>query len=263
MIIYFLKDNVGCDDMVLPKIKFKEMTLKENIDLIKWAYYEDNGSLDVHNYTIEYYPELASIEPGTSRKKVYKIIEDVVKRDYEKYKTRIEEECIRYSRVWEKYNNKYFETLTKYLDIKWIDNKDEIIATVGLIPVFPRYLDKCSFSVSTGLSEEKIIEVCAHETLHFWWFLKWQEIHPEIPKREYDSPYLTWQYSEMVTDSILNNNPFSDIFNFIEKGYDSFYELKDHEGKKVMDVLRNIYAENIAIEDKINKGFEYVKEILG
>ena len=29
-----------------------------------------------------------------------------------------------------------------------------------------------------------------------------------------------------------------------------------------MDNLRNIYSENISIEDKINKGFEYVKNIL-
>ena len=29
-----------------------------------------------------------------------------------------------------------------------------------------------------------------------------------------------------------------------------------------MDNLRNIYSENISVEDKMNKGFEYVKNIL-
>ena len=48
---------------------------------------------------------------------------------------------------------------------------------------------------------------------------------------------------------------------FIERGYDSFYELTDN-GNLVMDNLRNIYSENISVEDKMNKGFEYVKNIL-
>ena len=34
------------------------MTLEENIETIKWAYYEDNGALSVHYYTIEYFSEL-------------------------------------------------------------------------------------------------------------------------------------------------------------------------------------------------------------
>ena len=51
------------------------------------------------------------------------------------------------------------------------------------------------------------------------------------------------------------------MFDFIERGYDSFYELYD--GKSlVMDNLRKIYNEDISINEKINKGFDYVKEIL-
>ena len=98
------------------------------------------------------------------------------------------------------------------MNIKWPNNLKEISATVGLIPVFPRYLDNFSFSIGTGVDDSKLLEVCAHETLHFLWFEKWKQIHPETPRREYDSPYLVWQYSEMVTDPILNNKPFSTIF---------------------------------------------------
>ena len=93
------------------------------------------------------------------------------------------------------------------------------------------------------------------------WFEKWKKIHPETPRMEYDSPYITWKYSEMVTDPILNNKPFKDMFEFTEHGYDSFYELEDGD-TKVMDNLRNIYSENISIEEKMEKGFEYVKKNL-
>lgn len=160
-----------------------------------------------------------------------------------------------------KYNNLYFETLSNYLEIQWPSNIDIIEGKVGLIPVYPRYLDSFSFAIATGVAEQEIIETCAHETLHFLWFQKWKKIHPETPRREYDSPYITWQYSEMVTDPILNNKPFADIFDFEEKGYDSFYELYD-EDTLVMDNLREIYSKNIPINKKIDKGFDYVKEIL-
>ena len=248
--------------MKIPKIIFREMTLEENIETIKWAYYEDNGDLSVHDFTIEYFPELKELKKNTPKEIVYKKIEEVVTKDYNEYKEKIKSETDRYNKIWKKYNDKYFETLSNYLEIEW-PNIDTIEATVGLIPVFPRYLDEFKFSLSTNLEDWFVIKSAAHETLHFLWFEKWKQIHPETPRREYDSPYISWKYSEMVTDPILNNKPFPNLFKdiFIERGYDSFYELKDNENY-VMDVLRNIYKEDLPIKEKIDKGFEYIKSIL-
>ncbi len=247
--------------MNIPKLQFRKMTLKENVDTIKWAYYEDIGILGVHDFTIQYFPQLANIDKNLSQKEVYKIIEKVVKEDYEKYEKRIEQEVIRYNNLWKKYNDVYFHTLENYLCVNWPKDLNTIDAKVGLIPVFPRYLDSFSFSISTGVEDWKLIETCAHETLHFLWFEKWKKMYPETPRREYDSPFITWQYSEMVTDPILNNKPFSDMFPFQEYGYDSFYNMYD--GKiLVMDNLRKIYSEDIKIENKINKGFEYISKVL-
>lgn len=248
--------------MNLPKLKFRKMTLEENIEIIKWAYYENNDALSVHDYTISYFPELSNLEKNTSKDSAYSLIEKVVKKYYEKYVERINSETERYNKLWKKYSDVYFENLSRYLKIDWPDNLEVIEATVGLIPVFPRYLDTYNFSISTGVDDWKLIETCAHETLHFLWFEKWKQIHPETPRREYDSPYLPWKYSEMVTDPILNNKPFTEIFDFREKGYDSFYQLYDNDNLSVMDNLRNIYSENISIEDKINNGFKYVKNVL-
>ena len=248
--------------MKLPKIVFREMTLKENIDTIKWAYYENNGSLSVHDFTVGYFPELAVFDENTPKEVVFKKIEEVVTKEYNYYLERIKSETKRYNDVWEKYNDKYLSLLSDYLEVAL--PKIEIIqGKVGLIPVFPRYLDEFSFSVSTGLEDWFLIKSSAHETLHFVWFEKWKQMHPEIPRREYDSPYISWKYSEMVTDPVLNNKPFSDMFRdvFTERGYDSFYELKDGDNF-VMDVLRNIYSEDISITEKINKGFEYIKKVL-
>ena len=253
--------DIGCDNMALPKIMFKEMTLQENIDVIKWAYFENNRALSVHDFTIKYFPQLANLDTNLSRNEIYKVIEEIVTNYYNKYKDRIKSETERYNTLQEQYNNSYFKALSSYLNIKWPNNLKEISATVGLIPVFPRYLDNFSFSIGTGVDNSKLLEVCAHETLHFLWFEKWKQIHPETPRREYDSPYLVWQYSEMVNDPILNNKPFSTMFEFDERGYDSFYELED-DSSKVMDKLRNIYSKNISIEEKMNDGFNYINRVL-
>jgi len=247
--------------MKMPKIKFREMTLKENIEIIKWAYYEDNGVLSIHDFTTKYFKELSNLDKNLSKEEVYRIIEQVVKKNYENNSAKIKEEVERYNHLWEEYNDKYFNLLSSYLGVEWPSKFNVIVGRVGLIPIFPRYLDSFSFSVSTNIKDEDLIKICAHETLHFLWFEKWKRLHPETPRREYESPYITWQYSEMVTDPILNNMPFKEIFDFEEYGYDSFYELYDGE-TLVMDNLREIYSENININEKINKGFEYIKGVL-
>lgn len=112
--------NIGDDIMFLPKIRFRKMTLEENIDVIKWAYFEDNGVLSVHDFTIKYFPELANLDSNLSRDKIYKIIEEVVVSNYNKYKDQIIKETEKYSLLWEKYNDKYFEILSLYLGVDWL-----------------------------------------------------------------------------------------------------------------------------------------------
>lgn len=242
---------------MIPKVAFRPMTLDENIDVIDWAYFENNGSLDVHNYVLEYYPELSNLE-GCDKDIILDRIRDVVSRDYYYYEQKIKDEVIRYQDIWDKYNDNYMLDVSKYLDCDW-DDICSISASVGLIPVFPRYLDTHSFCLSTNISEDKLIETVCHESLHFLWFLKWKRLFPSTNRREFDSPFMPWVYSEMVVDPILNN-----IFNSGKSGisfrsYDSFYHYQYH-GKNVMEVLQDIYRENTSIEEKIIHGYQYISE---
>ena len=120
--------------MNVPKLKFKKMNLQENIDTIKWAYYEDNGVLSVRDFTIQYFPQLANLDENLSQQEVYKIIEQVVTEDYEKYEKRIEQEVIRYNHLWGKYNDIYFQTLENYLCVSWPKNLN-VIDNITLAPV--------------------------------------------------------------------------------------------------------------------------------
>ena len=242
--------------MNIPKIIFKSMSLEENINVIKWAYFEGNGDLSVSDYTIKYFPMLANLD-GLNRDEIYSKIEETVTYYYNKSIEAINNEICKYNKWWEEFNDEFFIKVIDYLNVDPID-VEVIEAEVGLIPVFPRYLDTCSFAIGVGVNKEKLIETCAHESLHFFWFKKWQELYPEIKKEEYESPHLVWKYSEMVVDPILNSVIFNGLFSFGIKAYDSFYDIT-YDGNKIMEVLINVYNKDISIEEKIKEGYEYLK----
>ena len=130
-----------------------------------------------------------------------------------------------------------------------------------MIPVFPRYLDYFGFSIGIKIDDFGIKKISAHETLHFLWFEKWKELYPDCKRREFDSPYTPWLYSEMVTDPILNSDKIKRILKIDEKSYSSFYNIKDGNDY-MMDNLKKIYNSNLNINEKINQGYEYIKTII-
>jgi len=238
---------------MIPKIIFKKMSLEDNIEIIKWAYYEEDKTLDVHNYVIEYFEELKNIS-NESKEETDKLISNIIEKEYYKYEDDINKEIIKYQNIWDEYNDLYISELSKYLNISW--DKD-IICNIGMIPIFPRDIDNNTFSISINLDKDKLIEVCAHEVCHFLWFKKFREIYPNIQNKEYNSPYLPWKYSEIVVDPIINSKNIKNIIHIDEKAYLSFYKINN--GKLMHDII-NIYNENISIEERIKKGYEYLKK---
>ncbi len=243
----------------IPVIKFKPMDINDNITLVKEFYFLENDSISTHEFTLQLFPKLRDIDNNISKERKEKIIDNVVREEYKKERDNIIKDVERYNGLWKDYNDKYFNTLCEYFGVNFPDDLNVIDATVGLLPVNPRFLDSYSFSICCGEKKDKVIETCAHETLHFIWFIKWRNLFPNTKKYEMDSPYLVWKYSEMVTDPILNNKPF-DTFNFREHGYDNLYKIMDGN-IKVMDKLRELYSKDISIEEKIKDGFEYIKKI--
>ena len=246
---------------MIPKVIFKVMSLEENIENIKWMFFDTEGEFSIRDAVIQYFPDLKDLIDLESKENIYKNIEKLIKECYEYSLEKIELDVKRYNDIWNEYNDRYFSSLRKYLNIDWPSEKQIIVAKVGLIPVFPRYLDEFSFDLSFSLNKEKVVEVTAHETLHFLWFDKWKQLYPNCDRKEYDSPHLTWKYSEMVTDPILNSKDINDVLKIEEKAYDSFYNIKDGNNN-MMENLKSIYNSNSSIEFKITNGYEYVKTIL-
>lgn len=57
---------------MIPKIKFRKMTIEENIDIIKWFYFRNNDFLDIKYYMLMLFPELKTIDKTLSKREVYK-----------------------------------------------------------------------------------------------------------------------------------------------------------------------------------------------
>ena len=236
-------------------VEFKVMTLEENIDLVKYAYNEKDKTINTYKYVTGLFPELKEIKKDLD---INKQIEDIVNKRYYDNFDLLNQKITEYTNIWNKYNDIYLKSLSEYFDISNL-KVSKIIANVGIIPIFPRYLDTCSFSIGI-VDEEKLIETTSHEILHFFWFEKWKEMFPNYKKEEFETPNLIWKYSEMVVDPILNSKIFKDIFKINYKAYDSFYGLYDQE-VKVMDKLKEIYNENTSISNKILLGYEYIKKL--
>ena len=236
-------------------VEFKVMTLEENIDLVKYAYNEKDKTIDTYKYVTGLFPELKEIKKDLD---INKQIEDIVNKRYYDNFDLLNQKITEYTNIWNKYNDIYLKRLSEYFDIFNL-KVTKIISNVGIIPIFPRYLDTCSFSIGI-VDEEKLIETTSHEILHFFWFEKWKEMFPNYKKEEFETPNLIWKYSEMVVDPILNSKIFKDIFKINYKAYDSFYSLYDQE-VKVMDKLKEIYNENTSISNKILLGYEYIKKL--
>ena len=151
---------------MIPRIKFRKMTIEENTDIIKRFYFRKNDFLDIQHYMLILFPKLKNIDKNLSKEEIYKKIEEVVIYNYKENETNIEKEVKRYDTIWSKYNDTYMMAISDYLNINW-SNIDTIDASIGLIPVFPRNLDDHSFSLSIGVNKDTLIETCAHETLHF------------------------------------------------------------------------------------------------
>ena len=242
--------------MHYPKVIFKKMSLEENIEYIKWSYSIDSNLMSPHYYTLQYFPELRNIKED----EINSTIEQVVSTRYNEQVDIINIEVERYSKLWEPYNDKYCEVLCNYLNSSFKEELDTIEVHVGLMPVNPRNIEKCSFDLDINMSDEQLIGTCAHELCHFVWFNKWKELYPDISEEEYDDG-IVWQYSEIVVDPILNSNNINDILKIECRAYDNFYKMMDDD-KLVIDNLRDIYNTNDTIENKIINGYEYIKSIL-
>lgn len=223
-------------------IEFKILDLKDNINIMKEFYSKSDKEFDSKLLIEEYFPGINDDN-----------FEEVITNTYNKNFNDLNDNINKYSNIWKEFNDEFFNNISEYLNIKVDINAK---CYIGLLPIFPRFLETNSFYIAPNIDNDYFKIICAHELCHFIWFKKFKEVLPEISESEYNSPNKAWSYSEMVVDPVLNS------IGIKEKAYDYFYDLKDNDNKNLMEELNNIYKENLSIEEKIKKGYKYILENL-
>ena len=148
---------------------------------------------------------------------------------------------------WEKIGATFLDALSKHFETEWPEGK-EIIARISVLPVHPRHLDTYSFSL--GYKDlQSMVEVAAHEILHFLWFKKWKEVFPEIERKEYESPHLAWRLSEIMDPIILQcHTPIAELVHPKKWGYESFKSIII-DGVTMTEYFKKVYVESITARD--------------
>jgi hypothetical protein len=231
----------------LPKTTFEQIDIDKETELVYSFMLDKTG-----RWSIPFdkkYPELRMIQKESKDKeecmaKYKEFIKNIHSRDGKQMEFAQEQIKIE----WEKINSAFLGTLSEHFETDWPADRQEIRGYVSVLPAYPRFLDEYSFCI--GYKDvSSMIEVSAHEILHFLWFKKWKEVFPETKGREYESPNLCWRLSEIMDPIILQCNPkIRELIKPKKWDYSSFKKIKiGNVG--MTEHFKNIYLESVASGD--------------
>ena len=147
--------------------------------------------------------------------------------------------------AWDAVGPEFLRLLADHFETAWPDEHPTIVGHVSSLPVFPRFLD--TFSFCLGYKDvSTLIEISAHEILHFLWFKKWAEVFPDMGPDTYQSPHLVWRLSEIMDPIILQCHP--QIQRCIKPkkwGYSSFAQITIGE-VSMTEFFRDLYEKAMA-----------------
>lgn len=107
-----------------------------------------------------------------------------------------------YKKWWKYYEKRWFSLLENIFEIKLRNVKFK--AYLGISPICPRDLVDMSFLIPYYATKQKLIQICAHETCHFYFYNKVFQILSVNKSTLYHSKYL-WIISEMLIPIIFKD----------------------------------------------------------
>lgn len=115
-----------------------------------------------------------------------------------------------YNYQFDRYHEQIEDALTEAFEIDTRNIFNDLIAYITLNPVSPRFLEEQYFDVFYKNSERGALGLSIHEVIHYIWFYIWHD-HFGDSYEEYDRPSLKWILSEMVVESIMDDQRLASI----------------------------------------------------
>ena len=228
----------------IPTIKFEIASTQDEAYMFN-MFSKGDMFTSVFNKT---YPELFPSLGGKNKEESIKICKDFAEKQQELHK----EEMLAFQQelqtAWNNIATPFLTELAKHIETSWPKDRPVIKGKVSVLPVFPRNISEYSFFVGYR-NIQSMIEVAAHEIVHFLWYKKWAEIFPEISRDVYEAPHLTWRLSEIIDPIILQCNPtIHELIKPKRWGYTSFEKISIGE-VKMIDYFKKVYLDSVHTGD--------------
>ena len=210
---------------------------------------------------LHFYPDINWNEVKVLPKKEKKAaLENGLFPYYEKIQQELNQKIITYQTHWDTNEKGITQALEKAFKLDLQNKFNDMVGTITLNPICPRFLDTRSFDVFYLSSEHGAMGIALHEIIHFVWFDVWQnQFHDDV--LHYESPHLPWIFSEMVVDCIMRDELLTSLNPYTKDNhaiYDYFYDIIIDQ-VCIIDTLNELYQNN-NIHDFMSLGYEYCQK---
>ncbi len=248
--------------MELPKILFRAMTFKENMNMMAKFIKQEIRRKQKPNIDFfkNHYIEISTINftKDMNEEQISKLLQSILLDSWNKDMENAEQKIKDMQNNWDLINDNVMLDLSKRLNIEWPKDALDIQARVGIMFFCPRYINQRTFDIKINVNINRMRTIVIHEITHFLYFEKWKELFNDYDERNYNSPSIAWYLSEAIIDPLLNNDIFVKYTNQEINSNKDICETKIN-GQSIVHTLREIINNN-SIEDGIKLGYDYFVE---
>ncbi len=245
----------------LPKVTFRAMTFKGNMDMIAMFIQNELNREQKSNTTFfkNKYHEIYDIDfSNMNREQISEILQSKLFASWQEEMNQSKELTNDFQKNWNLINDGVMKDLSNLLNMKWPDDALDIQARVGIMYACPRYINQRMFDTNINVDMNKMREIAIHEICHFLYFEKWKKLFNDYDERHYNNPHIIWYLSEAIIDPLLNNDIFKKYTNIEIPSYRIFYDTIINENS-VIDNLRRIVTQE-SIEQAIKDSYTFFIE---
>ena len=135
----------------------------------------------------------------------------------------------------------------------------DLTCNVTLNPICPRFLKDRHFDIFYLNSEKGALGLALHEVIHYFWFHVWNN-HFKDSYDEYENPSLKWIISEMVVESIMNDERLRSLNPYFPKENGGcvypYFQSMIINGAPILDTIDHFYRQS-SITDFMEKAYAY------
>jgi hypothetical protein len=131
---------------------------------------------------------------------------------------------------------------------------------IGACPIALRFLDIHWVLLPYYYDIATLINLSAHEMIHFLYFKKWSALFPDTKVESYESPNPEWVLSEILVAIIGNDKRIRELVGSESDIYPNWREIKFGD-KGLVKIFSKIYEESASFDDFLKLSWNKYQEL--